>query len=69
MKKWKLVLLVVVAAAVTGCDRPYLPGDFATELDMRIVELKAAEKVVDPECAKFLALDREYLETLKEASR
>ena len=63
------LVLTGIIVMLVGCDKPYLPGDYATALDMRIIELRAAEKTVDPECAKFLALDREYLEELQKASR
>ena len=68
MKKW--IIGIVLVLALAGCDKPYLPGDFADALDNRIIELhRAKELYPSAECANVISSDLEFLEILQEASR
>jgi hypothetical protein len=70
MRKWKMVLImVIVAVCLAGCSKPYLPVDFASNLDARIVELRALKGKVSDDCYKWAELDLAYLEDLRSASK
>ena len=74
MKKWKVALLlgwlVLLVVMFAGCDKPYLPGDFAAELDNRIIELQRAKELYpSTECAKVIGAELTFLEELQEASK
>lgn len=63
-------LLAILIVILTGCNRPYLPADFATDLDMRIIEDRAALKLTtDPVCAEFIEADLNFLLELRAASK
>lgn len=74
MKKWKVALLlgwlVLMVVIFCGCDKPYLPGDFAAELDNRIIELQRAKELYPSlECQSKLDKQLTFLEELQEASK
>lgn len=53
-----------------GCSKPYLPADFASDLDTRIIEDRAALKLTtDPICSEFIAADLTFLLELRAASK
>jgi 8-oxo-dGTP pyrophosphatase MutT (NUDIX family) len=70
MKRASVILVVVVLLLVAGCDKPYLPGDFAEALDLRIAEIERAKELYPAaECNNVLTKQLEWLEELQEASR
>lgn len=70
MKRASVILVVVVLLLVAGCDKPYLPGDFAEALDLRIAEIERAKELYPAaECSTVLSSQLEWLEELKEASK
>ena len=53
-----------------GCSKPYIPSDFAADLDARIIEDRAALKLTtDPVCAEFIEADLNFLLELRAASK
>lgn len=64
------VLVLMVCVLLIGCDNPYLPGDFAEGLDLRISEIERAKELYPAaECSSVLTKQLEWLEELKEASK
>ena len=65
-----LSVLLFIGACIPGCDKPYLPASFASDLDYRIIENKAALKLTTgTECQEFIAADLEFLLQLRAASK
>jgi hypothetical protein len=71
MKKYLFItVLSLCLLAVVGCDKPYLPAAFASDLDYRIVEDKAALKLTtDATCQEFISADLDFLLQLRAASK
>jgi hypothetical protein len=71
MKKYLCItVLSLVLIALVGCDKPFLPASFASDLDYRIIEDKAALKLTtDATCQEFIAADLEFLLQLRAASK
>jgi hypothetical protein len=74
MKKKDIIGIVLCLAltgvilAMVGCDKPYLPANFAADLDLRIGELQTDIADADADCKPLLQSDLDFLTSLREAS-
>jgi len=67
----QILWLLIVALLIVGCAKPYLPPEFRTACEMRLIELDSMQDLGDPNdpCCRTVALDREFLNALLEASK
>jgi len=69
--KWGVIvgLLLTAAMMMMGCAEPYLPAEFASDLDTRIGELQTDIEDAGVDCKPLLQSDLDFLTKLREASK